>query len=255
MSNNVFLADKLKSGTCVLSGWSGMAVPAMVELLARGGYEAVTIDLQHGQHDLASARDGLAALALCNAHGIVRVPVGEFASASRFLDLGAEAIIAPMINSAADAQEFADFVKYPPLGKRSWGPHRAAMLKGMDVPDYFAVGNTKTVSFAMIETPEAVAALDDILAVPGIDGVFVGPADLSLTVSKGAQIAPTSDQVFDLARDIARRTRAAGKYPGIFCLDPAMAKTMRDAGFLFLTCGVDIYLLMNAAGDVISEIG
>lgn len=254
MAKTVFLADKLKSGTCVLSGWSGLAVPGIGELLARGGYEAVTLDLQHGQHDLVSARDSLAALALCNAHGIVRIPVADFAAASRFLDLGADAIIAPMINSAADARSFADFVKYPPLGKRSWGPNRAAMLKGLAPADYFDAGNSRTVSFAMIETPEAVAGLDEILAVPGIDGVFVGPADLSLTVSKGERIAPTGGEVFDLARDIARRTRAAGKFPGIFCIDPAMARTMRDAGFLFLTCGVDMDLLVSAASAVIADI-
>ncbi|MEP3045925.1 MAG: aldolase/citrate lyase family protein [Roseibium sp.] len=249
--NSTSLARKLRGGETVVSGWSSLAVPIVVELLARGGYGAVTLDLQHGQHDLNSIREGLSALALAGAHGIVRIPVGDFATASRALDLGADAIIAPMINSADDAREFADYVKYPPVGKRSWGPHRAAMLRRMEVPEYLKEADRETLSFAMVETPEAVAALDDILDVPGIDGVFVGPADLSLTLSKGASLDPMGDEVATVAADIAKRTLAAGKIPAMFCLNPQMVKDMRAVGFRYLTCGVDQYLLMGAAKEIV----
>lgn len=107
-----------------------------------------------------------------------------------------------MINSVVDVQEFVDFVKYLLFGKRSWGFYCVVMLKGMDVLDYFVVGNIKMVLFVMIEMFEVLVVLDDILVVLGIDGVFVGFVDLLLMVLKVMQIVLISDQVFDLVKDI-----------------------------------------------------
>ncbi len=248
---NDSLANRLRGGDSVVTAWSGLAVPILSELMARAGYEAVTLDMQHSQHDLASVRDGLASITLGGAHRIVRIPVGDNATASRLLDLGADAVIAPMINSVDDALSFADAMKYPPVGKRSWGPHRGAMLKGQSPDDYLRDANDKTLALAMIETPEAIAVLDDILAVPGIDGVFVGPSDLSLTLSGGAGLDPNGEATTEAAADIARQTRAAGKIAGVFCLSPDKVHQMRDLGFVLMAYGFDMgFVTASAAAAV-----
>lgn len=245
------LAARLRADESIITAWGALAVPIVAELLGRGGYPAVTFDMQHGQHDLGSIREGMSLLALTASHPIVRVPVEDMATASRALDLGAEAVIAPMINCVEDARVFADAMKYPPLGKRSWGPHRAAMLKGQAPGDYLKSANDDTLALAMVETPEAIAALDDILAVPGIDGIFVGPSDLSLTVSNGASLDPTGPETARIAGEIAEKTRAAGKIAGIFCMSPAMVHQMRDLGFRLMAYGSDMNLVQNAAAEAV----
>ncbi|WP_150525525.1 HpcH/HpaI aldolase family protein [Roseibium sediminis] len=254
MSDHRSLAAKMRDGEHVVTAWSLLPYPIVSELLGRNGYEAVTLDMQHGMHDIASIRNTVVSLALVGSHRIARIPVGDFASASRLLDLGAEAIIAPMINSKADAQAFADFMKYPPVGKRSWGPHRGATISGHDVGQYPALGDRDTLSLAMIETPEALAALDDILSVPGLDGVFVGPADLSLTVAKGAGIDPTGKATMDAAAHIAARTRAAGKIAGVFCVSADMVVETRAMGYQLAAHGVDTAMLSEAAAAMRSEV-
>ncbi len=247
------LAAKLRSGATVVTGWSTLAVPILAELMARSGYEAVTLDMQHGHHDILSVREGIAASSLGGAHRIVRIPVEDNATASRVLDLGAEAVIAPMINNAADAIAFADAVKYPPAGKRSWGPHRAAMLNDEAPAAYLKRANQDLLALAMIETPEAIAALDEILAVPGIDGVFVGPSDLSLTLSNGASLDPNGADTQAVAAEIAAKANAAGKLAGIFCLLPEKVHEARAMGYCLMAYGIDMMLVTAGATAALSD--
>jgi 4-hydroxy-2-oxoheptanedioate aldolase len=119
------LADKLRSGTPVPSAWCGLPDPSVAGLLAREGFDAVTIDMQHGAIDFAATVQAIPLVAAAGKPALVRIPVGEFATASRLLDAGASAVISPMINGVEDARRFGSFVKYSPLGQRSWGPHAA----------------------------------------------------------------------------------------------------------------------------------
>ena len=135
------LAAQLRAGETVHTGWCGLPAPMVAEVVAREGFSAVTLDSQHGMWDLAGLAAGIAAVRQAGAAPIVRVPLGDFAMVSRVLDFGAEGIIAPMINTAADARAFAAAAKFPPIGERSWGPHRATMLAGIaDQKDYLANG-------------------------------------------------------------------------------------------------------------------
>jgi len=249
MSEAQSLAKKLRAGEPVVTGWSMLAVPILSELMARSGYEAVTIDFQHGVHDVASARDAFAAMALAGTHRIARIPVGENATVSRLLDMGAQAIIAPMINSVEDAEAFAAAAKYPPVGERSWGPHRAAALDGLSLDAYLTNANEDTLTLAMVETPQAVEALDGILAVPGIDGVFVGPSDLSLTLSAGAGMDRDGAETTRVIEQIAERTRAAGKIAGIFCMSPEKVMEARGMGYSLMAYGADMALFQDAAAN------
>ena len=241
------LLESLAGPAPVFCAWVGMNEPAAAEALAREAFDAVILDMQHGALDFAGACGGIAASALAGRPAIVRVPVGEFATASRALDAGAAGVIAPMINSRADAERFAAFTKFPPLGERSWGPRGALPLSGLDTQDYLASANRLVRAIAMIETREALAALDAILATPGIDGVFVGPNDLSIGLSRGDAIAPDGAEVERALGEVAARAAAHGKFAGLFCPDGRRAKWAGERGFALRTVSTDLALLRAAA--------
>src|SRR6185312_17368797 len=159
------LARALGAGETVFSGWCSLPYPIVAETIGREGFAAVTLEAQHGLWDVNALLTGVAAVRQSGAAPVVRVPVGDFALVSRALDFGAEGIIAPMINTAADARAFAAAAKFPPVGERSWGPHRAMTLGGIaDQKHYLANGNDNIVTLAMIETRTALANIDAITA-------------------------------------------------------------------------------------------
>jgi 4-hydroxy-2-oxoheptanedioate aldolase len=242
------LARRLRAGETVYSGWCTLGSPIVAESVAREGFVAVALDAQHGLWDAAAVPAGIAAVHHAGATPIVRVPLNDFGFVSRALDLGAEAIIAPMINSAADARVFASVAKYPPLGERSWGPTRAMSLQGMSIAtDYLREANAGTLTLAMIETPRALANADAIAATPGIDALFVGPYDLSTSLSAGkAQDinAPEVDKAIDT---ICAAAVKAGKIPGIYCRDAERARAMTKRGFKFIAVGNDLGLVREGA--------
>src|ERR1700744_3862135 len=145
------LARRLHAGETVHSGWCGLPYPLIAETLARDGFSALTIESQHGLWDVSSILHGIAAVRQGGAAPIVRVPLNDFALVSRALDFGAEGIIAPMINTAADAKAFAAAAKFPPLGERSWGPHRAMTLGGVsDMATFLREANDHVITLAMV---------------------------------------------------------------------------------------------------------
>src|SRR5688572_21644603 len=194
MTNGFSLAKRFRAGETVYVPWCGLGAPVLVEAIAREGFVAVAVDQQHGLYDTATTQQGIAAIRLAGAASMVRVPVGDFAGISRALDFGAEAVVAPMINTVADARAFAAAAKYPPLGERSWGPARAMMLAGIDDPNvYLREANAATLAFAMIETATALDNVEAIAATPGIDGLFIGPSDLAITLTGGKSMDVTAE--------------------------------------------------------------
>ncbi|WP_131196028.1 HpcH/HpaI aldolase family protein [Lichenihabitans psoromatis] len=243
------LALRLRAGDRLVAAWCTAGDPSLAEALIRAGYDTAVLDMQHGAFTVETAIRGIAQVALAGAPAIVRVPVGDFATASRMLDAGAAGVIAPMINSVADAETFVSFAKYPPAGGRSWGPHRAVPMTGLDPAGYFKAANAIHLAIPMIETRAALDALDGILAVPGVDGVFVGPADLSVALSNGGGVDPTSREVDAALRHIVTRAEAAGKFASLFCADGALAKAMLARGFRLCSASTDLMLLRQAAGQ------
>ncbi len=243
------LIGKLSAGIhagSVLSAWVGINDMVVAETLAREPFDAVTVDMQHGGIDFVGAARCIQAIALAGKPTVARVPVGDFATASRLADAGAAAVIAPMINSAEDARRFASFVKFPPLGERSWGPRAALPLSGLAQADYLKTANSFTLAVAMIETPEALLAADAILAVEGVDGVFIGPSDLSITLSNGAGVDPHSATINRAIADVVTIANARRKFVGLWCIDGARAKYALSVGVRFCTVSSD-QLLMRAA--------
>jgi 4-hydroxy-2-oxoheptanedioate aldolase len=242
------LANRLRAGEAVFSGWCGLPYPIVAETLGREGFRAVTLDSQHGLWDVNSLLAAIAAVHQGGAAPVVRVPVGDFALVSRALDFGAEAIIAPMINGAADARAFAAAAKYPPQGERSWGPHRATTLGGVaDQSVYLREANAHVITLAMIETRAALDHLDAIVDTPGIDGVFLGPSDLSIALSNGQSLDPHAAEVDRALDRILAATTRAGKIPGAYCHTADRAAALAGRGVRFLAVMSDLAMLRAGA--------
>jgi 4-hydroxy-2-oxoheptanedioate aldolase len=232
------LASRLEAGETLFTAWSGVPDALTVEIVAAQGFDAVTLDMQHGGHHEDSVVRGILPVMHAKKHPVVRIPVGRFDMASRALDFGAEAVIAPMVNSVEDARQFAAAMKYPPVGERSWGPTYAfPRHKGGDFRSWLHDMNARTVSFAMIETRAALHALDGILETPGIDGIFVGPADFSIAWTNGAAVDGTLDDMMETVASIARRTGEAGKHAAIYVVDPNMSGRFAAMGYRFMALG------------------
>jgi 4-hydroxy-2-oxoheptanedioate aldolase len=246
---NFSLARALRAGQTVFSGWCSLPYPIVAEIIGREGFTAVTLEAQHGLWDVNGLLTGVAAVRQSGAAPVVRVPVADFALVSRALDFGAEGIIAPMINTAADARAFAAAAKYPPVGERSWGPHRVTSLVGLaDQSVYLREANDNVITLAMIETRTALGNLDAIVGTPGIDGLFLGPSDLSIALSDGKSLDPLSVEVERELDRIVAACGKAGKVPGAFCHTAERAAALAKRGVRFLAVMSDLAMLRAGVG-------
>jgi 4-hydroxy-2-oxoheptanedioate aldolase len=249
------LARRLRAGETIFSGWCNLGSPLVAETIAREGFDCVTLDRQHGPWDTAAIVAGISGLYHTGAAAAVRVPLNDFAFVSRALDMGAEAIIAPMINSVDDARQFANAAKYPPLGERSWGPTRAMPLQGKtNTVDYLRDANDGTLTLAMIETAAALANVDAIAATPGIDALFVGPYDLSTALSGGKAQDIHAAEVERAVDRICEAAIKAGKIPGIYCRDTERARAMVKRGFRFIAVSSDSGIVREGAAAQIKAL-
>ncbi|MFC5385796.1 HpcH/HpaI aldolase/citrate lyase family protein [Aquamicrobium segne] len=249
------LKERLEADEVVLTSWSGVPDPLTVEILAAQAFDAVTLDMQHGGHSEDSVLRCLAPVLAAGRSTLVRIPVGRFDMASRALDFGAEAVIAPMVNSLEDARAFAAAMKYPPLGQRSWGPTYAFPRHGQGTQqDWLRRSNHRTLSFAMIETRAALDCLDDILAMQGIDAIFLGPSDFSIAWTEGQQVNPTLEDMMETLAGVAGRARAAGKHAGIFLTDPGFAGRFVEMGYRLLASGSEHQLIANGASKLVASL-
>lgn len=241
------LARRLRAGETVFSAWCMTGSSIVAETIAREGFVAVVLDAQHGLWETSTLIAGIGALSHAGAAPAVRVPHRDFALVSRALDFGAEAVIAPMIDSVDDANRFAAAAKYPPLGERSWGPTRAMSIQGKsNAVDYLREANEGTLTLAMIETAAALPNVDAIAATPGIDALFVGPYDLATTMSGGTAQDVHAPQVAQAIDKICAAATKAGKIPGIYCRDAEGARAMAKRGFRFIVAGNDHSTLRTA---------
>src|ERR1700733_3018231 len=249
------LARTLGAGETVFSGWCSLPYPIVAEMIGREGFAAVTLEAQHGLWDVSGLLTGVAAVRQSGAAPVVRVPVGDFALVSRALDFGAEGIIAPMINTAADARAFAAAAKFPPVGERSWGPHRVTALAGLaDQTVYLREANDHGATLAMTATRTALENLEAILAPPGIDGLFLGPSDLSIALSGGKSLDPLSAEVEREIDRMVKAADAAGKIPGVFCHAAERAAALARRGMRFLAVSSDIGMLRAGAAAALKVI-
>ena len=248
------LVDVLSNTKPAYTGWIGIPDPLVAEISARAGYDLITLDMQHGMQSYDSILRGIGAVILAGVPAMVRIPVGDFATATRALDAGADGVIAPMINSVRDAEDFVEAVKFPPVGGRSWGPNRALMLKGyLEPQSYLEDANADVVAIAMIETPRAIAVVDDILSTPGIDGIFMGPSDLSVTLSEGSRYDPRGEETTETIRMLTQKAKEFGKLAAAFALSPDHAVQLRGFGVDFMALGTDSICLKLGTEGLLAQ--
>lgn len=233
-----------------LNGWMSIPDAFANATFAAAGWDSVTLDAQHGLFDDRSLRDSLHALGHPAPKRFVRVPWNEPAQVMRALDLGADGVIAPLVNSVADARALAEAAWYPPRGKRSFGPSLAALRAGGHA--YEAVAQEIEV-WAMVETREALDVVEAIAGVDGITGLYVGPNDLALSLGLPSGSSREEPQMIQAFSRIVAAARGAGKESGIFCVGPAYARRMADLGFTMVTVAGDGALMRAAATAAIAE--
>lgn len=236
------VAEKTSAGAPAMASWHGLGSALAVELIAGAGWDLAMLDQQHGFGGQAELLAGLMAARAGGVPAVVRVGWNDPALISRALDAGASGIMCPMVNSAADAAQLVAAAKYPPLGARSWGPYRAAQGNSAT---YLERANREILTFAQIETADALAAVDDIVGTNGLDGVCVGPNDLALSLTGERDI--TAPTVRDAVGHIHARARVAGCLTWIFCNDTSYAETVRPLGWDIMTIGTDSGWLMAGA--------
>lgn len=238
-------------GGTVINGW--LAIPSSIsaELMALQDWDSVCIDLQHGAIGYETALTMLQAISTTSKTPIIRVPANESGIIGKVLDAGAYGVICPMVNTAAEALSFVRSCRYAPMGQRSVGPLRASLYAGAD---YVKHANTTVLTMPMIESAEAVKNLDQILATPGLDSVYVGPSDLSVSMGESAGFDPLFPEVLKAIELIAAKATKAGVVPGIHVGSVAYAKRCRDMGYRLITYLSDFRLLQQATARSIAAV-
>ena len=231
-------------------GWMQTASPIVAETLAGCGYDALVVDLQHGLIDHRDAPALFAAIELRGIEPFVRVRANDAGEIGWLLDAGARGIIAPLIDTESDARALAQAIHYPPRGRRSYGPRRPLLRHGTG---YRQHASETIVTLAMVETAGALRDLDDILSVDGLDGVFIGPADLALALGEAPEGPPTApvDEVIEVIR---RRASAAGRRAGIFGGTVASALGYLEAGFDLVSLPSDLAMLAVAGRAAVAAL-
>ena len=245
------LKKKIADGVNCVGGWVAIPNAFAAEIYASQGWDSVTVDMQHGASDINDIVPLLQAIRSGgDATPLVRVPWNDPAHIMRVLDAGAMGIICPMINTPAEAEALVRAGRYPPMGERSFGPFRAAQYGA----DYWQNANGEVLLFAMVETRQAVNNLEAILSVKGIDGVYVGPSDLSLSLGKPPTLDPTDSEVVAAIETIATTTRRRGLIAGVHTDQPKTALRRFAQGFQMCTILNDVRLLAVAALQAINEV-
>lgn len=237
------LKSHFVSGGSAVNGWCAIPSPVTAEVVGRAGFDMVTVDLQHGLIDYQMALTMLQVLQGLPAPVFARVPWNEPGIVMKCLDAGFSGVICPMINTADDARRLVQSARYAPLGGRSFGPTRANLVHGTA---YAKTANTSVMVLAMIETREALQNLDAILDVEGIDGVYVGPSDLGLSLGHEPTLEPTSSEVLSAIAEIVGRARSAGRIAGVHTGSPEMVGRMLAQGFHFASLLTDMRIFANS---------
>jgi 4-hydroxy-2-oxoheptanedioate aldolase len=236
---------KLAAGACIGAFMVATPSVALVQVLARSGVDVLILDMEHGAIDLATLHAMIAATQGTAAAPIVRVPANEAWLVKPVLDAGAMGINFPMITNAEQARRAAASVRYPPAGMRGYAPAFAAVRWGVSTPEYWRIADREILNIITIESPEAIAELDAILAVPGIDVVAIASFDLSLSLGRPGQFDDPS--VRGLVQQAeARITRAGVPMAGV-ALSATAAAAKRAAGYRMLLKGFDVQMIEAAA--------
>lgn len=245
------LENKVKQlwqeGKPVINGWLSIGNGFSAEVVASQGYDSVVIDMQHGLLEYTQVVQMMQAIRNSEVVPIVRVPWLDPPQIMKALDAGAYGILCPMINNREEAELLVSCMRYPPEGNRSFGPIRAVYSAGAD---YYGKANSQVFCLAMVETVEGMKNLEEIASTPGLDGIYIGPADLALTLTNG-RLPPGVDyqeeDMIEAYKTILAAAHAAGIKACMHCGSPEYAKRAVDWGFDFVSLLNDVRMLAAAA--------
>jgi len=249
---NRFLAA-LREGRAQIGLWVGLADANAAEALALTGFDWLLLDGEHAPNDPRTVLAQLRALAPYPVQPVVRPVQADVALVKQYLDVGAQTLLVPMIDTADQAAQMVRAMRYAPVGIRGMGAALARAARWSQVDDYVNQADAQMCLLVQAESVEAIANLHEIASVDGVDGVFFGPADLSASMGLRGQLA--HPRVQRVLLDGIATVRAAGKAPGILSADRALAQTYLDAGALFVAVGVDTSLLVRAARELAVAFG
>ncbi len=233
------LRARLHDGKPFLFSWMGIPGSQLAGQLARAGLDGVCLDLQHGLIGMDQANAMAAAITAAGKPVITRVLWNDAGLIGQALDFGSSVVIAPMVNSVEQAKALVKAAKYPPLGQRSWGGYAMVQASGKSAADYLKEANRDTLVFAMVETQEALDIVDEIAGVAGLDGLFVGPSDLSIALSKGAELNRLSAANLAAMKKIVDVARKHKLVAGAFAGTPEIIKSYQTMGYTFITAITD----------------
>ena len=243
------LKELFKAGKPIINSWLAIPSSFSAEVMSNQGWDSLTIDMQHGLIDYPNAVSMLQAISTTETTPMARVNWNEPGQIMKILDAGCYGIICPMVSNSKEAEKFIQACQYPPKGYRSFGPIRASIYGGSD---YAKHADEEILKLAMIETKEALEKLDEILDTPNLDGIYVGPADLSLAINEEPGFdRPENTKAY---KEILRILEAAKKrnlFAGLHNGTPEYAQKMLDKGFNLVTVGSDSrYIAAGAKTDL-----
>lgn len=239
------LRERFAAGETVVNAWLSSDSRYAAECLSYAGYDCVTVDLQHGMFGMDGAIGLLQAIAAGPAIPMARCTVNTAAEIGKLLDAGAYGVICPSIDDGDACAAFVAACRYPPVGRRSFGPSRGLLYGG---PDYLSAADATIMTWAMVESSAALENLDDIAATDGLDGIYVGPNDLALSLGEkpGGQFSPAVKSALKRVAEVAHEH---ARSVGAFCAGSAQALELLDYGYDMVTPGNDISLLRDAASS------
>ena len=238
-------------GDAVVNGWLSIPSSFSAEVLAHQGFDSLTVDMTPGGVDYQVAVTMLQGISTTPVIPLARVPWNDPARLMKILDAGAYGVICPMVNTREEAEALVRACKYPPRGYRSWGPVRASIYAGGDYGDR---ANQDLIVMPMIETAEALKNLDDILTVPGVDAIYVGPSDLSLALGCKPRLDQTDAPVVEAQQKIVEACKRHGVIAGIHNATAAYALKMVVAGYQFVTLASDSRFLAAKAAEEVAVV-
>ena len=241
-----------KEGKAVVNGWLQIPNSFSAEVMAHQGWDSLTIDMQHGLIDYSNALPMLQAISTTDVVPMARVNWNEPGQIMKILDAGAYGVICPMVRNREQAEKFVQACLYPPKGYRSYGPTRGLIYSGNDYADH---ANDEIIKLAMIETSEALQKLDEIMSTPGLNGIYIGPADLSLAIGQkpafdNLEGTPAYEQITNILKHAKKNNLVAG----IHNSTPEYAQKMIKIGFQLVTIGSDQRYMSTGAKAAVSKL-
>ncbi len=242
----------IKNGKAVINGWLQIPSTVSAETMAQQGWDSLTIDMQHGLVDYTNAMPMMQVISATEVVPLARVNWNEPGQIMKILDAGCYGIICPMVSNRKEAERFVQACKYPPDGYRSFGPMRGLIYGG---PDYGDRANDEILKMAMIETKEALENLDEIMSVPGLDGIYIGPADLSLAIGEKPGFDKGEDtKAYSEILRILEHAKKNNIFAGIHNGSTDYAKKMIEKGFQFVTVGADSRFISAGAKNTVENL-